>query len=341
MAVAAANIFIVNAGLTFVLFGLTYWLGRVLAGRGPALLAVAWSLAQPEPLTGLALLAAALPYPEFDRRLTNWVRQVDEDGTADRARRCQENRRARMVQEFDGGWELLGGFGSLTGAQMHRILQGFTEAEFQADWAAARELHGDATTVAHLAQVALAARRLKLGECDIVRRLQVRGRGFQDSLLQGVPAQLARALGQLGGAADERAVAGGLELGLKLAVGDPGAGAVGVLKGADHAVEVDDAHSAGAKHAVERKQPAGGELGGAAVGLLVAAHAVAAQEPAAVRGIGQAHKAALGIATRHVDKRRQLRLPGGGVGQVLRGLGDQVGQPGQHVVALAVQFHAQ
>lgn len=35
-----ANIFVVNAGLTFVLFGLTYWLGRVLAGRGPALLAV-------------------------------------------------------------------------------------------------------------------------------------------------------------------------------------------------------------------------------------------------------------------------------------------------------------
>ena len=100
----------------------------------------------------VAVLAAMLPYEEFARRMANWVAQVDEDGTADRARRCQENRRARMVQEFDGGWELLGGFGSLTGAQMHRILQGFTEAEFQADWAAARELHGDATTVAHLAR---------------------------------------------------------------------------------------------------------------------------------------------------------------------------------------------
>ena len=64
-------------------------------------------------------------------------------------------------------------------------------------------------------------------------------------------------------------------------------------------------------------------------------------QPGAQRLGGQAHKAALGIATRHVDKRRQLRLPGGGVGRVLRGLGDQVGQPGQHVVALAVQFHAQ
>jgi len=100
----------------------------------------------------VALLAAMVPYDEFDRRLKNWVAQVDEEGTADRARRCQENRRLRFVQEFDGGWEVLGGFGSLTGAQMKRIHQAFVEAEFQADWAAAREVHGDATTVAHLAR---------------------------------------------------------------------------------------------------------------------------------------------------------------------------------------------
>ena len=35
-----ANIFIVNAALTPVLFGLVYWLGRCLAGKGPAVLAV-------------------------------------------------------------------------------------------------------------------------------------------------------------------------------------------------------------------------------------------------------------------------------------------------------------
>jgi hypothetical protein len=100
----------------------------------------------------VALLAATLTYPEFDRRLRNWVRQVDEEGTADRARRCHENRRARLVQDFDGGWELLGAFGSLTGAQMHAIFKAFVEAEFQADWAEARAIHGDATTVAHLAR---------------------------------------------------------------------------------------------------------------------------------------------------------------------------------------------
>jgi hypothetical protein len=100
----------------------------------------------------VALLAATLTYPEFDRRLRNWVRQVDEEGTADRARRCHENRRARLVQDFDGGWELLGAFGSLTGAQMHTIFKAFVEAEFQADWAEARAIHGDATTVAHLAR---------------------------------------------------------------------------------------------------------------------------------------------------------------------------------------------
>lgn len=98
----------------------------------------------------VAVLASMLDYPEFDRRLTNWVREADEDGTADRARRCHENRRARMTQDFDGGWELLATFGSLTGAQMNTIRQAFTDAEFQADWADAYAIWGDATTVAHL-----------------------------------------------------------------------------------------------------------------------------------------------------------------------------------------------
>jgi hypothetical protein len=100
----------------------------------------------------VAVLAAALDYVEFDRRLTNWVREADEDGTADRARRCQENRRGRFTQDLDGGWELLAQFGGITGAQMHEIQQAFVEAEFQADWAEARALHGDATTVGHLAR---------------------------------------------------------------------------------------------------------------------------------------------------------------------------------------------
>jgi hypothetical protein len=100
----------------------------------------------------VAQLAAVLSYEELDRRLTNWVRQVDEDGTADRARRAHENRRARLVQDFDGGWELLCLVGGLTGAQMQSIFRAFVEAEFQADWAEAREVHGEATTVEHLAR---------------------------------------------------------------------------------------------------------------------------------------------------------------------------------------------
>ncbi|MCU1368944.1 MAG: hypothetical protein JWO77_138, partial [Ilumatobacteraceae bacterium] len=93
----------------------------------------------------VARLAAVLPFEELKRRLTNWVRQVDEDGTADRARRAHENRRARLVQDFDGGWELLCLIGGVTGAQMQSIFRAFVEAEFQADWAEARAIHGDAT----------------------------------------------------------------------------------------------------------------------------------------------------------------------------------------------------
>ena len=100
----------------------------------------------------VARLAAVLDYVELNRRLTNWVRQVDEEGTADRARRAHENRRAHLTQDFDGGWELLCLVGGLTGAQMQSILRAFIEAEFQADWAEAREVHGDATTVEHLAR---------------------------------------------------------------------------------------------------------------------------------------------------------------------------------------------
>ncbi|WP_426571189.1 hypothetical protein [Aquihabitans sp. McL0605] len=100
----------------------------------------------------VAQLAAVLEYAELDRRLTNWVRMVDEDGTADRARRAHENRRARLLQDFDGGWELLCLVGGLTGAQMHAIFRAFVEAEFQADWAEARDVHGEATTVEHLAR---------------------------------------------------------------------------------------------------------------------------------------------------------------------------------------------
>lgn len=100
----------------------------------------------------VAVLASKLSYEEFDRRLGNWVRQVDEDGTADRASRRHENRDVRVVPEFDGGWDLSGGFGSLDGARVHDILVAFTQAEFEADWAAAYAIHGEATTTAHLAR---------------------------------------------------------------------------------------------------------------------------------------------------------------------------------------------
>jgi len=100
----------------------------------------------------IATLAATLDYPEFDRRLTNWERQADEDGTADQSRRCHENRRGRITQDFDGGWELLARFGNLTGAQMHQIHQTFVQAEFHADWDEAYASWGTKTTVEHLAR---------------------------------------------------------------------------------------------------------------------------------------------------------------------------------------------
>ena len=53
----------------------------------------------------------------------------------------------------------------------------------------------------------------------------------------------------------------------------------------------------------------------------------------------QPHKAAVGLRQVHVI--RQRRRPSGWVRRAVRGLRDQAGQPGQDVVALAVDLHAQ
>jgi len=98
----------------------------------------------------LAELAGTKAHRLFDLMLTDWVRRVDEDGTCDTAQRKHENRDARFHQEFDGGWQGDIQCGSLYGAELHAILEHFTQAELLADWEKARAEHGDAATVEHL-----------------------------------------------------------------------------------------------------------------------------------------------------------------------------------------------
>jgi hypothetical protein len=98
----------------------------------------------------LLAFATSESYTFFDQVMTDWVRLADEDGTCDTNQRNHENRDAKIVQDFNGGWTFAGGCGSLSGAEMHTIFEHFVEAEFRTDWDKARIEHGDNTTKAHL-----------------------------------------------------------------------------------------------------------------------------------------------------------------------------------------------
>lgn len=98
----------------------------------------------------LARLAARYAYRRFDERLTDWVRQTDEDGTRDTNQRHHENRDASIRQDYDGSWRIEGGCASMDGAVLHDILERFVQAELTADWEKARAEHGDAATADHL-----------------------------------------------------------------------------------------------------------------------------------------------------------------------------------------------
>ena len=94
----------------------------------------------------VAVLAARLPYREFDRHLTDWERLADEDGAEDAAERADRNRDFRIGINLDGSSCFDGGVGSLDTAVLRDVHGHFTEAELAADWAEARERLGDAAT---------------------------------------------------------------------------------------------------------------------------------------------------------------------------------------------------
>jgi hypothetical protein len=98
----------------------------------------------------LARLAEMDSYLAFDAKVTEWVRRVDEDGTADANQRSHENRDATLVQDFDGSWTLAGGCASLDGMQLADIFSHFVDAETLTDWEKIRAELGDAATVEDL-----------------------------------------------------------------------------------------------------------------------------------------------------------------------------------------------
>ena len=95
--------------------------------------------------------ASVLGYDDFCAALRQWEALADADGADQASERDHERRRASLsTSEIDGTWRLEADLGALQGAAMAEIFERFETAELHADWAAARERHGDDARVEHL-----------------------------------------------------------------------------------------------------------------------------------------------------------------------------------------------
>jgi hypothetical protein len=101
-----------------------------------------------------ARLASRDPYGAFAAWMHQWTALADADGADRDDEITHRRRRLSLQQNFDGSWSLEGRFGTMQGAGLRETLERFEDAEFRADWAQARERHGDAATVEHLARTA-------------------------------------------------------------------------------------------------------------------------------------------------------------------------------------------
>lgn len=104
--------------------------------------------------------ALTLNHPHFCQFMTGWVRLADEDGARRDDETTHDKRKASMVENFDRGFTFEGQCGSLQGAMMREIWSRFTQAEFELDWAAAIEKHGEGNVTAAMLERTDAQRRM-------------------------------------------------------------------------------------------------------------------------------------------------------------------------------------
>lgn len=91
-----------------------------------------------------ALLTAACrkEHDDLRRDVQAWEQRVDSRHAEEQAAHQHERRDARMVNTPDGA-ELKGKWGELDGLTIREILDQFTQAEWEADWATTVEQYGD------------------------------------------------------------------------------------------------------------------------------------------------------------------------------------------------------
>ncbi len=99
--------------------------------------------------------AITCSYDEFERRVRTWEALADPDGDRDRHERLHTDRNVQIRPRRSGGWTLNGNLAELAGCEFNEIFSWFLEAEWQTDWADARDRLGDLATTADLARTQL------------------------------------------------------------------------------------------------------------------------------------------------------------------------------------------
>ena len=86
-------------------------------------------------------------YDEFERRVRRWEVLADPDSAAEQAERNRTNRDAEIRPRPDGSWSLTASFDDMSGAEFSEIFGHYVQAEWDADWAEARQRVGDKATM--------------------------------------------------------------------------------------------------------------------------------------------------------------------------------------------------
>jgi hypothetical protein len=94
--------------------------------------------------------ARTLGFDEFVVAVRYWESLVDQDGVEDRAAADHAARYVHLSQTFAGNWALDGQLDPLGGEEIHTELRRLERELFEADWAAAKAIHGDATRLEDL-----------------------------------------------------------------------------------------------------------------------------------------------------------------------------------------------
>lgn len=87
---------------------------------------------------------------QFQRLLAYWEQAADPDGVEDTAEARRDARRLHLSQSFEGMWFLDGVLDPISGEIVANTLKAIEREQFRSDWAEAKAVHGDETSVRHL-----------------------------------------------------------------------------------------------------------------------------------------------------------------------------------------------